>query len=146
MRSGAGGAANMSEQSGEVIGVGIDLVDVERIERMLADHGDAFLERVYTQGERAYCGLARNRTERLAARYAAKEALLKALGTGMRDGMAWTEIEVAHDPLGAPTMTLTGAVAAAAAARGVVRVAVSLTHAGGFAMAQVVLQGRKPLS
>ena len=71
----------------------------------------------------------------------AKEAVLKALGTGMRDGMSWTEIEVSHDALGAPVVTLHGEVARVAAARGVGRLAVSLTHAGGLAMAEVMALG-----
>jgi holo-[acyl-carrier protein] synthase len=125
----------------EVVGIGIDLVDCGRIERMLADHGQAFLDRVYTPGEQAYCGRSRNQIERLAARYAAKEAVLKALGTGMRDGMSWTEIDVSHDALGAPVVTLHGEVARVAAARGVGRLAVSLTHAGGLAMAEVMALG-----
>jgi holo-[acyl-carrier protein] synthase len=125
----------------EVVGIGIDLVDCGRIERMLADHGQAFLDRVYTPGEQAYCGRSRNQIERLAARYAAKEAVLKALGTGMRDGMSWTEIDVSHDALGAPVVTLHGEVARVAAARGVSRLAVSLTHAGGLAMAEVMALG-----
>ena len=125
----------------EVVGIGIDLVDCGRIERMLADHGQAFLDRVYTPAEQAYCGRSRNQIERLAARYAAKEAVLKALGTGMRDGMSWTEIEVSHDALGAPVVTLHGEVARVAAARGVGRLAVSLTHAGGLAMAEVMALG-----
>ena len=125
----------------EVVGIGIDLVDCGRIERMLSDHGQAFLDRVYTPAEQAYCGRSRNQVERLAARYAAKEAALKALGTGMRDGMSWTEIEVGHDALGAPVVTLHGEVARVAAARGVGRLAVSLTHAGGLAMAEVMALG-----
>lgn len=125
----------------EVVGIGIDLVDCGRIERMLSDHGQAFLDRVYTPAEQAYCGRSRNQVERLAARYAAKEAALKALGTGMRDGMSWTEIEVSHDALGAPVVTLHGEVARVAAARGVGRLAVSLTHAGGLAMAEVMALG-----
>ena len=125
----------------EVIGIGIDLVDCARIERMLGDHEQAFLDRVYTAAEQAYCARSRNRIERLAARYAAKEAVLKAIGTGMRDGMSWTEIEVSHDVLGAPGVGLTGAVARTASERGVVRLHLSLTHAGGVAMAQVTAMG-----
>jgi holo-[acyl-carrier protein] synthase len=108
---------------------------------MLGDHEQAFLDRVYTAAEQAYCGRSRNRIERLAARYAAKEAVLKALGTGMRDGMSWTEIEVSHDLLGAPVVSLTGVVAQTASERGVVRLHLSLTHAGGVAMAQVMAVG-----
>ena len=125
----------------EVVGIGIDLVDCARIERMLGDHAQAFLDRVYTVAEQAYCARSRNRIERLAARYAAKEAVLKALGTGMRDGMSWTEIEVSHDLLGAPVVSLTGVVAQTACERGVVRLHLSMTHAGGVAMAQVMAMG-----
>ncbi|MBM4051308.1 MAG: holo-ACP synthase [Planctomycetes bacterium] len=125
----------------EVIGIGIDLVECARIERMLGEHGQAFLDRVYTGAEQASCARSRNRVERLAGRYAAKEAVLKAIGTGMRDGMCWTEIEVSNDLLGAPSVRLAGAVARTAAERGVVRLHLSLTHDGGVAMAQVMAMG-----
>lgn len=125
----------------DVLGIGVDLVDCDRIERMLTEHGQAFLDRVYTPLEQAYCDRSRNRVERLAARYAAKEAVLKALGTGMREGMSWTEIEVGHDALGAPTVTLAGVVAREASGRGIARLAISLSHAGGLAMAEVIALG-----
>ncbi len=122
----------------EIVGIGIDLCDCARVERMLADHSDAFLDRVLTPSERTYCLAARGSTDRVAARYAAKEALLKSLGTGLRDGMAWTEIEVAHDALGAPTISVRGEVARAATALGVDRFLITLSHAGGMAIAQVM--------
>jgi phosphopantetheine--protein transferase-like protein len=76
-----------------ILGHGIDLVEIARIQRMLADHGERFLERCFTPAEREYAEPARRREEHLAARFAAKEAVLKAMGTGLDDGLAWTEIE-----------------------------------------------------
>ncbi|MSQ91302.1 MAG: holo-[acyl-carrier-protein] synthase [Phycisphaerales bacterium] len=118
---------------------GIDLVDVERIERMLAEHGERFLERVFTPSEQAYAqsGGAR-RADRLAARFAAKEAIFKAIGTGLRSGMSWTEIEVRVLPSGAPAIALSGRVAEVAEEQGISGWLVSLSHAGGFAFASVI--------
>ncbi|MSR69780.1 MAG: holo-[acyl-carrier-protein] synthase [Phycisphaerales bacterium] len=122
-----------------LIAHGIDLVDITRIERMREDHGDRFLERVFTANERAYAiaGGAQS-TQRLSARFAAKEAVLKALGTGMTTGMAWTDIEVFTLATGAPSLVLTGGAAAAAHAIGISHWMISLTHTGGFAMASVM--------
>lgn len=118
---------------------GIDIVEIARIERMLCDHGQHFLNRVYTQREQEYA-----RTggavgaQRLAVRFAAKEAVFKAIGTGLRAGMNWTDIEVVVNAAGAPSLMLTGRPAQIAQDAGIERWAVSLTHSGGMAVASVI--------
>src|SRR5258705_8085939 len=108
---------------------------------MLGDHGERFLERCFTQREGAYAGDRRRRTEHLAARFAAKEAVLKALGTGLRDGMSWTEIEVVTLPSGQPSLVVSGRVGEVAAQSGILEWMVSLTHSGTHAMASVIAVG-----
>ena len=114
-----------------VIGHGIDLVDIDRIAEMLERHGDRFTERCFTAGERAYADAGkRRRAERYAARFACKEAVLKALGTGWRDGISWTDVAVVHEPSGRPVVELSGRCRELALARGWLRWFVSLSHAG----------------
>lgn len=94
-----------------IIGIGSDLCDIERIKRTLARFGDRFTHRVFTDGERAKCDRRRARAESYARRWAAKEACSKALGTGLRMGVAWREMEVVNLPSGQPTMRLHGGAA-----------------------------------
>ena len=118
---------------------GIDLVEVARIERMIADHGERFLERVFTGHERGDCeATPARRAERLAARFAVKEAALKALGTGWRSGIAWTDVETRLEPSGAPVLRLHGRARELAQEQGLVRWIVSISHAGGLATASVI--------
>ena len=125
-----------------VLGHGIDLVEIARIERMLADHPERFVDRCFDPVESEYAdGAEAVRCERLAARFAAKEAVLKALGTGLRSGMEWTDIVVVQDELGAPSIRLGGRVAEVAASKGIEAWQLSLSHAGGFAMASVLALG-----
>lgn len=125
-----------------VIGHGVDLIEVARIESMLSDHGDRFRQRVFTSGEQAYAEQGSKRqAERYAVRFAAKEAALKALGTGWRDGIAWTDIEVRSLPSGQPTLVVTGKALEIARDRGIDAWQVSLTHVETMAMASV-LAGR----
>lgn len=124
-----------------ILGVGMDVVEIARIARILAGPpGTAarFLARVYTPGELAYGEGRQDRASRLAARFAAKEAALKALGAP--PGLSWTELEVVRGE-GAPALVLHGAAAAAAARRGVTRLHLTLTHDGGVAAAVVILEG-----
>jgi len=124
---------------GVVVGHGIDLVEISRIERMLADHGEAFLARVFTAHEQqAAEAIGLRRAERLAARFAAKEATLKAIGTGLRSRMCWTDIEVVTLPSGAPSLRVSGEVCSIAEQQGIRTWMVSLSHAGGFAVASVL--------
>jgi holo-[acyl-carrier protein] synthase len=118
---------------------GIDIVDVARIARLVSEHGDRFFERCFTQTERDYANSGgRRRDEHLAARFAAKEAVLKALGTGLREGIAWTDIEVTRAATGEPGIELHGQAAAAATRRGIDRWLISLSHTNGIAMASVI--------
>ncbi len=118
---------------------GVDLVEVARIAKMRDEHPDRFLDRCFTPAEQEYAqGSSRRLDEHLAARVAAKEAVVKALGTGINHGVAWTDIEVTRDAEGRPGLKLTGEAAKHAEAKGVVSWAISLSHTGGMAMASVI--------
>ena len=121
---------------------GIDVVECRRMEEMVARHGGRFLERVFSSGERAYAQGRRRAAERLAGRFAVKEAVLKMLGTGWRNGLAWTDIETVNDGLGRPRVQLTGEAARLARERGIGEISVSITHGAGLAVASVVALGR----
>jgi holo-[acyl-carrier protein] synthase len=123
-----------------ILGTGVDLVEVERIERSLRLYGDRFLHRIFTAREIAYCERFKNRGERYAARFAAKEAGMKALGTGWRRGIRWTDLEVTRQPGGRPELEFHGVAARLAQEMGVRRTALSLTHTAAQAMAQVILE------
>ncbi len=123
-----------------VRGVGVDVVDVRRVERALARWGDAFARRVFTAAELERARPARARGMRLAARFAAKEAVMKALGLGRRAGR-WREIEILHDPHGKPVVALHGNARAAADRQGVADVLVSLAHTSHLAVASAVALG-----
>jgi holo-[acyl-carrier protein] synthase len=124
-----------------VVGVGVDLVLVPRIRSAMERWQNRFLERVFTADEIRYAFRRRNPAEHLAARFAAKEATLKALGTGLTMGVRWREMEVQRPGGGRPMLSLSGRTAALGAARGVRRLHVSLSHDGEYAMAQVVAEG-----
>lgn len=124
-----------------ILGHGIDLTEVDRIEEMLAEHGDRFLQRCFTPREIADAGDGPRRTEHLAARFAAKEAALKALGTGWAQGVGWTDVAVHRAESGKPELIVTGRAAAVAAERGITRWQVSLTHTKDHAVASVIAEG-----
>ena len=124
-----------------VLGVGTDLMETKRIEVSIDRYGDRFLERVFTTGEIAYClRKKKNAAESFAARFAAKEAGAKALGTGISRGVTWKEIEVRREANGRPTLHLSGRAAELAGAMGVRRMQLSLTHSRELAMAVVVVE------
>jgi holo-[acyl-carrier protein] synthase len=123
-----------------ILGVGIDLVEVGRIERALLK-GDRFMRRLYTPGEIAYCTRHKEPGRHFAARFAAKEAGMKALGTGWSNGVGWRDFEVRLDPRGRPHLTITGRAAELAKAMGATHTVVSLAHDGGMATAVVVFEG-----
>jgi holo-[acyl-carrier protein] synthase len=125
---------------GVIVGVGIDIVSVSRFARVLERRGERALRRFFTRGEVLRCGSARAPDESFAARFAAKEAFYKALGTGVGGAGAWSEVEVVSSPSGGPELRLAGRAAESAGRRGVARVHLSLTHAGDTAAAVVVLE------
>lgn len=123
-----------------IVGTGIDIAEVPRIAQSIARFGERFLRRVYTEGEIRYCDSKANRVERYAARFAAKEAAMKALGTGWNHGVRWRDVEVTRLPGGRPTMTFHGKAAEFAVRLGAMHVALSLTHTSEQAIAQVILE------
>jgi holo-[acyl-carrier protein] synthase len=125
---------------GMIVGSGIDLCEVPRIEHAIARYGQRFLERIFTPREIAYANRKANRGERYAARFAAKEAGMKALGTGWTGGIAWRDFEVANLPSGRPTLRFHGKAAEIAEKLGVRNIALSLTHTHDQAMAVVILE------
>jgi holo-[acyl-carrier protein] synthase len=127
-----------------IVGSGIDLVEIHRIQQSMDRFGARFLGKIYTDAERAYCLRKRNSAESLAARFAAKEAGAKALGTGMSHGVTWLEIEVVRLPGGRPTLRFHGRAAEMAGRLKVQRAALSITHTKDLAMASVVLENDGP--
>jgi holo-[acyl-carrier protein] synthase len=123
-----------------IVGMGVDIAETARIAQALRRHGERFSKRLYTAGEIAYCEQFRNRAERYAARFAAKEAAFKALGTGWGDGVRWLDVEVTHQPSGKPELLLTGRAQEIARTLGVTRTAVSLSHSGRYVVAQVIFE------
>jgi holo-[acyl-carrier protein] synthase len=123
-----------------IVGTGVDICEVARVRAAIDRFGQRFLKRVFTAAEREYCESKRNRVERYAARFAAKEAAMKAIGTGLRRGVTWQDFEVSREPGGRPTLHMKGKAAEFAAKLGVKRAALSITHTKEQAMAQVILE------
>jgi holo-[acyl-carrier protein] synthase len=123
-----------------IVGTGIDIAEVPRIAASMQRFGGRFLHRVFTAGEIRYCESKANRAERYAARFAAKEAAMKALGTGWNRGVRWRDIEVTREPGGRPTILFHGNAAEFAEKLGAVHVALSLSHTAEQAIAQVILE------
>lgn len=123
-----------------IVGLGLDIAEVDRIEAAIKRHGAPFLERIYTAREAAYCERHKNKFERYAARFAAKEAAMKALGTGWRHGVRWRDIEVAREPSGKPTLHLEGVARDFAVRLGVKNIALTITHSGNLALAEVIFE------
>jgi len=122
----------------DIIAHGIDLVDFPRIGEMIERHGDRFVNRIFTAAEQAYARDRRNTMETYAGRFAAKEAVLKLVGTGWRGKIAWTDIEVVNNSAGQPQVTLSGEVKKIAARLGITRISLSITHTANFAIASAV--------
>jgi holo-[acyl-carrier protein] synthase len=123
-----------------IVGSGVDLCEVDRIKSAVERHGRRFLERVYTEREIAYAQSKANLYERYAARFAAKEAGMKALGTGWRGGVKWHDFEVSNLPSGRPTLQFHGKAAEYAQRLGVANISLSITHTAVQAMALVILE------
>lgn len=124
-----------------IVGHGVDIIELKEFERHIEMSGEHFVGRCFTEHERSYAGDGPNRIPRLAARFAAKEAVLKALGTGWINGISWKDVELIHDPSGAPSIRVAGAVARIAGSKGISGFLVSLSHTRGMAMASVIAIG-----
>jgi len=122
----------------EIIAHGIDLVDRPRIEQMVERHGDRFVNRIFTAAEQAYARAHKDTIERYAGRFAAKEAILKLIGTGWRGKIKWTDIEVTNDAAGRPEVALSGEVQRIAEQLKIKHVSISITHTANFAIASAV--------
>ena len=122
----------------EIIAHGIDLVDFPRIEQMIERHGQRFIDRIFTVAEQTYARRHRNTIEKYAGRFAAKEAVLKLVGTGWRGKIAWTDIEVTNNAAGQPEVTLSGEVKEIADRMKIARISLSITHTANFAIASAV--------
>jgi holo-[acyl-carrier protein] synthase len=123
-----------------IVGAGIDIAETRRIEDALERHPDRFARRICTPAEIAYCEQFKNKGERYAARFAAKEAAFKALGTGWGKGVRWVDVEITHQPSGKPELNLTGRAQEVATQLGVTNVVVSISHADRYVVAQVILE------
>jgi holo-[acyl-carrier protein] synthase len=124
-----------------IVGTGVDIAEVARIKGALERFGDRFLRRVFTPEEARYCLGKANAAERLAARFAAKEAGMKAIGTGLRHGVTWQDVEVARQPGGRPILKFKGKAAEFAERLGCKRTHLSLSHTADQAIAHVILEG-----
>ena len=123
-----------------IVGTGIDIAEVPRIADSIKRFGDRFIQRVFTDGEIRYCDSKANRFERYAARFAAKEAAMKALGTGWNHGVRWRDVEVAREPGRRPTIKFHGKAAEFAARLNTKNISLSITHTPEQALASVILE------
>ena len=119
----------------DIVGIGTDIVECLRIGRMIEQHGELFLSRVYTEREVRYCQARKRAVEHFAGRWAAKEAILKCLGSGWRKGLCWTDIEVRNDPSGRPVVLLCGAAKESAQQLRIGTIQLSISHCRAYAMA-----------
>jgi holo-[acyl-carrier protein] synthase len=123
-----------------IVGLGVDMEEITRVGDAIQRHGRIFLERIFTPAEIAYCERHRDPVERYAGRFAAKEAAMKALGTGWGQGVRWRDIEVARQPGGRPTIIFHGVARERAERLGGRQISLSITHTGNFALAEVILE------
>jgi holo-[acyl-carrier protein] synthase len=125
----------------QIIGVGTDIIECLRIAQMIDRHGELFIRRVYTDHEIAYCSTKKAATQHYAGRWAAKEAVLKALGTGWVRGISWRDVEVRHKPGGAPMVTLRGGAKEILERSGITRMHISISHCRSHAIAYAIAEG-----
>ena len=123
-----------------IVGLGLDIAEIDRIEAAITRHGAPILERLYTPAEVAYCESHRNKFERYAGRFAAKEAAMKALGTGWRRGVRWRDIEVTREASGKPSLALKGVAKRIAEGLGAKNISLTITHSGNLALAEVIFE------
>jgi holo-[acyl-carrier protein] synthase len=122
-----------------IVGIGIDIIEISRVEEAIKRNGERFLERVFTQGERAYCEARKLSAMHYAGRFAAKEAAFKALGTGWSGNIRWTDVEVENNDSGAPCLKLHGAALERFQALGATHTHISISHSRDYAVANVIL-------
>ena len=127
----------------DILGIGTDIIECPRIGRMIEQHGELFLRRVYTEREIGYCQARKHAIEHFAGRWAAKEAILKAIGTGWSKGICWTDLEVRNLASGAPQVMVRGGAKDAAVARGIGDILISISHCRTYATAYALALGRK---
>lgn len=125
----------------EIIGIGTDITECLRIAKMIERHGDLFISRVYTPQEISYCRHRKQSTEHFTGRWAAKEAVLKALGTGWRRGISWRDVEIVNEPGGRPCVRIHGGAKSVAEALGITSIQVTISHCHGYATAFAVATG-----
>ena len=123
-----------------IYGVGVDIAAISRFERFVREENVSLFERLFTPAEREYCTARRRSAQHYALRFAAKEAFLKALGTGLRDGLSWQDVEVVNDALGKPELKLSGRSLELFAGKDLTAIHLSLSHDGDSAVAMVVLE------
>lgn len=124
-----------------VIGIGTDIIECERIDQMIQKHGDTFLKRVYTAAEISYCSDRKAANQHYAGRWAAKEAVLKALGTGWAHGIQWTDVEVVNQMGGKPNIVLAGVAERISREMGIQQMMISISHCKGYATAYATAVG-----
>lgn len=127
-----------------IVGLGTDIVEISRIGQMIERHGETFLARVFTPNENGYCGPKKNKEQHYAGRWAAKEAVMKALGTGFIKGIGWKEIEIINLPSGKPTIVISGGVELHAGEMGIEEILITISHSREFATATAIALGTTP--
>jgi len=127
-----------------IIGIGTDIIECLRIAQMIERHGEMFIDRVYTDYEIRYCQSRKASTQHFAGRWAAKEAILKALGTGWRKGISWRDMEIRNDPAGRPTVLLCGGARDVVEKLGITEMLISISHCRSHATAYALAQGAEP--
>jgi len=125
----------LHDMPGNLISIGTDIIECVRIAQMIEKHGEVFLQRVFTQKEILYCSSRKAATQHYAGRWAAKEAVLKVLGTGWAKGIKWTDVEVVNEVSGAPVIKITGKAADIAKERGIRDVMITISHCRAYATA-----------
>ncbi|QDU08121.1 Holo-[acyl-carrier-protein] synthase [Gimesia aquarii] len=125
-----------------IVGLGTDIIEISRIGQMIERHGDTFLNRVFTEVENEYCGSKKNKEQHYAGRWAAKEAVMKTLGTGFIKGIGWKEIEVINLKSGKPTIVISGGVERQAEEMGVDEILITISHSREFATATAIALGK----
>jgi len=130
----------------EIIGIGTDIIECLRIAQMIERHGEMFISRVYTQHEIEYCTVRKAATQHYAGRWAAKEAVLKAIGTGWIKGITWRDVEVANEFGGKPIIRLSGGALESSKRRGIEQVQISISHCRTHAVAYALALGNPPIA